>query len=515
MRMLPLLLLLTCLPASAAKGVWVEHIRLEGFIAHPAEGIHEADLLKQIDAWRLAYKPIMQLSELDEIVHQINNYYIDRGFTFVRAYLPEQKVQRGIVSITIREDRLSEVVFRQDADAVVGTYKQIFKTMVGRSVYKPAIEEALLLLNDNPAYTAFAFFSKGNGDNESRLNINVQEADAISARIGLDNYGSDSTGKNRIWLQSGWNNPFNSGHQLRFSLTAAQAEHNNLFGSLSYEIPLSNRWLQQLSWSHQQYTLGQDLEALAIHGESDVYNLSWTYKALRSMALTHQHSFTLGARSSQLQSDVIQGLFDQQETSYALGWSWSRSAYDLEDGDHLASSMGLDAIYVPAPDNSAESSRTLGKLSLGLQQGFTLGRNLPWLRSVVLNRLSLQASSHPLPGIDKLALTGPYGVRSMPNNSLNVDDGLIWQAELVYRNTNLLGRIEPFAFFDAAAGDRYSGTNDKVRGYFAGTGLGLKTTLWHGVSFNLTAGNTTAAKLEDTELEKPSTVFAQLNYTWE
>lgn len=510
-----LLLLCTALPASAATGVWVERIRLEGFIAHPAQGITEDDLLDKIEHWRLAYKPIMQLSELDEIAHQINNYYIDHGFTFVRAYLPEQKVQRGLVSINIREDVLSEVVFRQDAAAVVGSYKQTFKRMVGRPVYKPAIEEALLLLNDNPAYTAFAFFSKGNGDNESRLNINVQEADAISARIGVDNYGSDSTGKNRMWLHTGWSNPFNSGHQLRLALTAAQSENNNLFGTLSYDIPLSARWLQQMSWSHQQYTLGQDLENLAIQGESDVYSLAWTYKPLRSMALTHQHSFTLSSRSSQLQSEVIKGLFDQQEESYAAGWSWSRSAYNLEDGDHLASSLALDGIYVPAPSGSAEPSRTLGKISLGLQQGFTLGRHLPWLRSVLINRLNLQASQHPLPGIDKLPLTGPYGVRTMPANSLNVDDGAIWQLELVYRNTSLLGRLEPFAFFDAAAGDRYAGVKDKVSGYFAGGGLGLKATLWHGVSFNLTAGNATAAKLEDTNLEKPTTVFGQLSYTWE
>ncbi|MCP5325209.1 MAG: ShlB/FhaC/HecB family hemolysin secretion/activation protein [Oceanospirillaceae bacterium] len=515
LRLFALLLLLLSLPCSAAQGVWVESIRLQGFIAHPAQGITQNDLLDHIDRWRLAYKPIMQLSELDEIVHQINNYYIDHGFTFVRAYLPEQKVQRGVVTIGIREDVLSEVVFRQDADAVVGTYKHTFKRMVGRPVYKPAIEEALLLLNDNPAYTAFAFFSKGNGDNESRLNINVQEADAITARIGADNYGSKATGENRIWLHTGWSNPFNSGHQIRLALTAAQTDQNNLFGTLSYDIPLSARWLQQLSWSHQQYTLGQDLESLEIHGESDVYSLSWTYKPLRSMALTHQHSFTLAARSSQLQSDVIIGLFDQQESSYAAGWSWSRSAYNLEDGDHLATTLGLDAIHVPAADGSNEPTRTLGKFSIGLQQGFTLGRHLPWLRSVLINRLNIQASQHPLPGIDKLPLSGPYGVRAMPANSLNVDDGAIWQMELVYRNTALLGRLEPFLFFDAAAGDRYAGVQDKVSGYFAGGGLGLKATLWHGLSFNLTAGNATAAKLEDSDLEKPATVFGQLSYTWE
>jgi len=86
---------------SVARKVLVKIIRLTGNIAI---GTQELEPIVQLYVGKE-----LDLSELEKLAQIITEEYQRRGYTFARAYVPEQEVNNGVVEIAVLEGRVGQI----------------------------------------------------------------------------------------------------------------------------------------------------------------------------------------------------------------------------------------------------------------------------------------------------------------------------------------------------------------------------------------------------------------------
>ena len=116
------------------------------------------------EAQRLAAEstiPGFTISMFESITHAIGRYYRERGFFLARAYIPEQKVSEGIVTINIIEGLLDQVIYRDNQLYSEEQLADLFAPLVGESVFLEDIERVVFIANDFPGLDANILFGPG------------------------------------------------------------------------------------------------------------------------------------------------------------------------------------------------------------------------------------------------------------------------------------------------------------------------------------------------------------------
>lgn len=136
--------------------------------------------------------------DLQNACNAIQEYYRKKGFT-VQATLPPQKIAGGVVKILVTEAKLGKVVvenpqgptrFSKDRAAQYITYAN----PVGEPLSMPAIERAIIILNETPGVMVSSQLEPGEKDGEADLRLQLTQPDMVQGRVEANNYGSRTTG---------------------------------------------------------------------------------------------------------------------------------------------------------------------------------------------------------------------------------------------------------------------------------------------------------------------------------
>ena len=101
------------------------------------------------------------ISMFETITSTVARFYRERGFFLARAYIPEQTVNDGIVQINIVEGFLDQVIYNGNNLYRDEQLNEVFEPLIGKSVFKPDIEEALFALNNYPGLSSSMVFGPG------------------------------------------------------------------------------------------------------------------------------------------------------------------------------------------------------------------------------------------------------------------------------------------------------------------------------------------------------------------
>ena len=138
------------------------------------------------------------LADLRRAADTVAAAYRERGF-LVRAYLAEQELQGGVVTITVLEGRLAALrIERPSPGRHIGD-AQVRETMtarqkIGGPVRAGDIERAIGLLNALPGVSASSLLEPGDQPGESRLVVAVKDEPAVSGQVLIDNAGAKASG---------------------------------------------------------------------------------------------------------------------------------------------------------------------------------------------------------------------------------------------------------------------------------------------------------------------------------
>jgi len=517
-RVVHVLWLVCCLILSATtmaqkkslKDFNVNSIKLRGVQNHEPQGISQASLEARVNGWRLQEFPQKRLTldQLKDLAYRISKYYQDLGFSFVAATVPKQKIRRGIVIIQVREDKLSDVQIRNVSDNQRKLIVSEFEKMLGKPVFKPDLEEPILLLNDNPNREVFAYFSRGRNKGETRLNLNVKQVKDNNLQLGINNHGSPSTGSDKWWLSADMQNPFGWDDVFHVNMSQSINNQNNLAGTFSYQAFSGTRGSYTYSLTRNQYELGQELEVLKLSGVSTSVLAQYRQKSQRTFSRSSSEVYSAEIRQSELTSKVISDGLNQENSAVILSYQDASTDYQILFGDYLTKSLQLSLIALTQDVDSTTDSAMV-KFNGFFQSGTNVGSYIPGVNSRFTTKLGLQYSPQILPSADKKPLTGSGAVRAFESGVFSADEAAILQFQFNTVYPTKFGKLEPFVFYDHAFGVRKAPASE-VGAEMSGYGLGIKYQYSKWLSVDTSYAISNQSKIGELQKESQSLLLFSL-----
>lgn len=258
----------------------VKSVRVAGSAAFPAETLETlvGDVIGSQGT---------TLRQLQIAAARITAHYRRAGYTLARAYLPQQTMQDGVVTIEVFEGKLEQVKIDNASHlSNEAIESRLSGVRAGDIFNKSSSERALLLLSDTPGAGAVnSRFAPGNRRGESVLVTRLEGAPLIVGRIEADNHGGLYTGRNRLGISADLNSALGLGEQLSGKVLASDAELYN--ARLAAQLPVGHDGLTLgAAVSYNTYALGNTFRALDAVGHSSTAELNLRYPWVRSVDST-------------------------------------------------------------------------------------------------------------------------------------------------------------------------------------------------------------------------------------
>ncbi len=438
------------------------------------------------------------LGMIETVADTITRYYRERGFILAKAYIPEQKVRDGVVTLTLLLGELGEVRVENKKRVSEKLIERVFSKNIDQPVTSWETEENLYLVNDIPGVGVQGFFQAGSQVGDTRLIVNVQEEDSWSAAIRSDNHGSKKTGEFRAFLEGVFLNPSGHGDELKVSVLTTADPSNTNYGAISYKsILYSPRLTAEVGVSSNDFvsrdlTDGPSSEIFFV-GDSVVASAQLKYKLKRSRIKNYSVDFGVRNITTNLKLDGDNGLNDADLGDDAniaqIGFN-----YDILSQKHRQLYQGRVALTHAKIDEGGSGddlAASAGDKDASLfEYNFTMLSflKIPFANyeTRVVYKSSGQYAGKPISNINQFSLAGPTRVRGFDVNTAQFDDALYFGADWVlglpkFGGFEIFGEpitrvIQPYLFIDAGYGrlvEENDGAED-IKGNIAARGIGIK-----------------------------------------
>lgn len=469
----------------------------------------------------------LSYGDLEEIANQITRFYRERGMILAKAYIPAQQVENGVVTFSVLEGRLGEVIVqgnkRYDADQL----KAAFTAQQGEAVDSRAVEETLYLLNDFPGLTTYGFFSAGSEPGTTDLNLQVRQERPWRFALRGDNYGSRFTGDERLFAMFDWFNPLGIGDQLSVGWLQSRSPVNSELGIFEYSLPISARTRLSVSYDHNEFNLDDTDEALRLLDISGV-NSNLAVGVDHQLVRSRARNLAVGASVTDKKT-TLDALVELPNTDeHVRGLDLRLNADMLSDRYRLLNMAALTLQYGDFV-NEVAAGRDDKFYKLALDTSSLKFMQLPF--TDYDTRLLLRSRWHytesALPAFEQLSLGGAQGVRAFTVSDFSADSAaqlsLEWYLPLPQRwnlefaGTTLNDLIQVGLFTDAAYGVQNSfqvDENDKWV-FLSGSGILFKFTWrdWFSSQLSFAVPSSSKSNLESVGDDAES-VQTFLDFTW-
>ena len=419
----------------------------------------------------------LNFAQLRQLTARVSDFYHSRGYFLAQAYLPEQDVQAGTVTITIIEGRYGKIQLHNGAHIAPSVPGNVLRGLgSGDAVANAPLERRLLLLSDIPGVRVKATLAPGTAVGSSDLLVDVTSGPRINGNVEADNGGSRYTGAYRFGGTINVNNPLGAGDQLTLRLLGSDGGLG--YGRVSYQAPVGNLTVG-VAYAHLRYELGREFKALDGSGTADILSAYASYPLIRSRRANlyalgnFDYRFLrddIGSVASRSRKDLVAGTLglsgDYRDTFGRGGSSAFSLAWTIGD---------LDIRSAAERSADATTARSAGRYSK-LQGSFSR-------LQTVAGPLSLYASVRGqvafdnLDSSEKMELGGAYGVRAYPEGEAFGDTAYVATAEARLRinpsTGTVPGTLELIGFVDTgevkfAQDPWFVGSNHAVRSGFGG-----------------------------------------------
>ncbi len=486
------------MPAADPNGasVTVKEIRFTG-----AEGVANERDLQAVVAPALGQT--VDFAGLQQVANWVTQYLRQRGYILVQAYLPQQDITEGLITLAILQGRLDGQT--GDMITVQGQGLRIDEkrleamataTLVpDETVRQKDLERTLLLMNDLPGVSAGSSLSAGKTPGSARLNVNVTEGPRLSGMLWSDNYGSRYSGIWRGNAQVNLNDPWGRGDQVRGFGTFSK---DYTAGTLGYSLPIGNRGLRlSADVTTLTYELGKQLTAAQLEGDALTVPVRLTYPLIRSRK--RNVYATLGYAWKALEDTAAGVVYRDRRVSSGMvglqadsrdrwmGGGFTDGYVGVTFGDLDLSKVATD---VATDQAGARAAGSFARINYRVSRVQNLDG--PWSFYAALQG---QWAGNNLNSSEKFSLGGPYGVRAYPVNEGRGDQGFLTNVELRYSlpKPTILGQWQFKAFYDTGFvklnKDNYAGgvATATGRNLYSLSGAGVGVNLVKAGRYNVTA----------------------------
>lgn len=401
----------------------------------------------------------LNADEMQAAAKSVANHLRAKGYPLVQAYLPQQRVEGGIVEIAVQEGALDPASGRAGI-TVSGAGERVGAEVVeaflargarpGQPLRTADLERAVLLASDLAGIKDVkSQIEPGSTQGSTQIAVKVEEAPAFSASISADNYGSRYTGTRRLLGQLHWNSPLGRGEQLTLGMVNSTGLKSARLGG---QIPLGSDGLRVGgSVLRMRSELGLSVAILNLSSQADIANAFVSYPLVRS---PQNNVNLIGSYDTKhFVTDITSGRDNDRQLRLGT-FGATGDVVDLWGGQtRWNAGYGVGRVDLSAhrlnQSIDAANARTEGDFRKGNWQAVRLapiGEKTDW--SWLLSA-SGQSSNKNLDTAEKFQLGGPTGVRAYPVGEGLGDRGWLASAELRYRiGDTPVGDVNVFGFYD-------------------------------------------------------------------
>ncbi|WP_196137587.1 ShlB/FhaC/HecB family hemolysin secretion/activation protein [Aliikangiella sp. G2MR2-5] len=432
------------------------------------------------------------LGMIETVADRITRYYRQHGFILAKAYIPQQQVRDGVVTLSLLLGVLGEIQVNNSELYQDKWLSDAFSDVMTKPVTSDAIEERLFLLNDYPGLVTQGFFEAGSQVGDTRLNINVRAQDWYTSNLRVDNHGTDETGKNRLYAEFLWNNPTGTTDQLHFGALAASGESKTTYGQIRYKTNIFGpRINTSIGYASNAFVLGRTdseaINALDIEGETNISDFTLKYKMKRSRVENYSINFGYENIESIIRLGGISGIMDDEVNNAYIGFDFEM-LQETKKMLHQGNLRIKSGEFVVGQDGGQDESYSMLLADYSLLTFWTIPFTEIETRAII--RASLQYTDDILSSVNRFSLGGPTRARAFEAKVFSADSGIYAGLDLFFNapdfmdvkigDGTLKDMIAPFVFIDFAYGEAKSLASSSVnavastKAEIANYGVGLQ-----------------------------------------
>ncbi|MEM6837115.1 MAG: ShlB/FhaC/HecB family hemolysin secretion/activation protein [Cyanobacteria bacterium P01_C01_bin.120] len=421
-------------------------------------------------------------SELFQARAAVTQLYVENGYTTSGAFIPPQTLDTGVVEIQVIEGRLEDILVSGQQRLDPGYISSRLGLAGAPPLNVDRLLEGLQLLQLDPLIdTISAELAAGVRPGTSILEVEITEADAVSAAITLDNGRSPSVGSFRRGAEFTHLNLGGLGD--RFSVAYANTDGSNEV-DFSYTLPVSphNATLSFGAGYSRSRVIEDPFDVLDI--ESDSYYYEVTYRHPVFQTPTEELALSLTASRRESESEFLGG-FGSPIPFPSLGAD--------DDGQTRISALRFAQEWTQRSPEQVLALRSQFSLGIGAL-GATVNESEPdsrffswrgqgqWVRllapdTLLVVRGDLQLTGDDLLPQEQIGLGGQQTVRGYRQDQLLTDSGLLASAEVrlpILRVEDINGILHIVPFVDFGMGWNNGLRPNPDPNVLVSTGLGLQ-----------------------------------------
>lgn len=443
------------------------------------------------------------IDDIKAITTKITQLYRSNGYLTSMAFLPPQKIENGILEITVLEGKIGDI--KIEGNNWVKTSYLKNNILKGNKFQENKIfnvnnlKKSIGDINGTDYLKGQIILQKGEKRETTDIILKVKDRPPLGFGINWDNQGRDLIGIQRATINLSDYNITGFGDSLSASTSFAA----NTFGLYTgYNIPLGDKGTElRLGYSLSNIKLGGRFDSDDITGNSQGADISLIQPLYKnnslnittdmSFDLRHTRTLTHGSRLENYELRVLRNGFNIVNDDHSGRWI-SRAEF----------STGLPILG--ASDDS--------RYGVGSGKFFKMNANL--IRVQVLPhkmlgivKLSGQYSPDTLKAVEQMQLGGMYTVRGFDEGTLLGDVGYNTNIELRapipflpekisipylpenIKNIKIKDRIQFATFYDHGfALPIHQGRGDTYRNFLQSIGFGLRIQLSKLIMANLNFG---------------------------
>ncbi|OAB57277.1 hypothetical protein AY600_09485 [Phormidium willei BDU 130791] len=225
----------------------------------------------------------LQFQDLQAVADQITEEYNEQGYITSGAYIPLQTTQNRVVTVQILEGTLENIQVRTSGNLNPNYVVRRIQRFTEGPVNQKQLLEALQLLQLDPRIDRLsAELGAGVRAGTNLLNVQVQESNAVTASLSLDNDRSPTVGSFRQQADSGIANLFGIGDVATLSYSNTEGTGN---WNLGYRLPINalDGTIGFLYSTGDSRIIEAPFEQVDIQADTRTYEVSYRQPLLRQV----------------------------------------------------------------------------------------------------------------------------------------------------------------------------------------------------------------------------------------
>lgn len=428
-------------------------------------------------------RPI-SIAELFQVRSSITKFYVDKGYITSGAFIPEQKLQNGVVEIRVLEGGLEEIKVSGTRRLNPAYVRSRLELVTRKPLNRDRLLEGLQLLQINPLIANLsAELAAGTSPGSSTLEVQIREAKTFNTPIVLDNGRSPSVGSFRRQVQVSEANLLGFGDSVSASYT--NTDGSNAY-DFTYSLPINPRngtFSVSLGTSDND-VIERPFNELDIQSYSKYYELTLRQPVIQNPTQELSVGMSLTRRESK--ASLLNGIpfpaigADESGrtsvTALRFFQEWTQRNSRQVFAARSQFSIGLDALNSTINNASPDSSF------------YAWRGQAQWVRqlapdTLMLIRGDLQFADRPLVALEQFGLGGLQSVRGYRQDALLTDNGFFASAEVrlpIWRpskSSPTLLQVVPFVDVGTAWNRGNNSQSQNIDNTLVSTGLGLRLQL--------------------------------------